>query len=76
MTIAAILQSKGAEVLTVRGDTPVREAVALLATRKIGAVPVVEVTLPPTVAVRLPVPVVSICKPSPVPRFKMSPVPE
>ena len=42
MTIAAILQSKGSEVLTVRGDTPVREAVALLATRKIGAVPVVE----------------------------------
>ena len=42
MTIAAILQSKGSEVLTVRGDTPVREAVALLAERKIGALPVVE----------------------------------
>lgn len=42
MTIAAILQSKGSEVLTVTGDTPVREAVALLAERKIGAVPVVE----------------------------------
>ena len=42
MTIAAILQSKGSEVLTVRGDTPVRDAVALLAERKIGAVPVVE----------------------------------
>jgi len=42
MTIAAILQSKGSEVLTVSGDTPVREAVALLATRKIGAVPVVD----------------------------------
>ena len=41
MTIAAILQSKGSEVLTVSGDTPVREAVALLAERKIGAVPVV-----------------------------------
>jgi CBS domain-containing protein len=42
MTIAAILQSKGSDVLTVTGDTPVREAVALLAERKIGAVPVVE----------------------------------
>jgi CBS domain-containing protein len=42
MTIAAILQSKGSEVLTVTGATPVREAVALLAERKIGAVPVVE----------------------------------
>ena len=42
MTIAAILQSKGTEVLTVTGDTPVREAVTLLATRKIGAVPVVK----------------------------------
>jgi CBS domain-containing protein len=42
MTIAAILQSKGSEVLSVRGDTPVHEAVALLAERKIGALPVVE----------------------------------
>ena len=42
MTIAAILQSKGSDVLTVTGETPVREAVALLAERKIGAVPVVE----------------------------------
>jgi CBS domain-containing protein len=42
MTIAAILQSKGSEVLTVSGETPVRDAVALLAERKIGAVPVVE----------------------------------
>lgn len=42
MTIAAILQSKGSEVLTVHGDTPVRDAVVLLAERKIGAVPVVE----------------------------------
>lgn len=42
MTIAAILQSKGSEVLTVTGETPVRDAVALLAERKIGAVPVVE----------------------------------
>ena len=41
MTIAAILQSKGSEVLTVACDTRVRDAVALLAERKIGAVPVV-----------------------------------
>jgi len=42
MTIAAILQSKGSEVLTVACDTRVRDAVALLADRKIGAVPVVQ----------------------------------
>ena len=42
MTIAAILQNKGAEVLTVRADTPVREAVELLAERRIGALPVVK----------------------------------
>jgi CBS domain-containing protein len=41
MTISAILSSKGDEVLTVTGGTPVREAVALLASRKIGALPVV-----------------------------------
>jgi len=41
MTIAAILQNKGAEVLTVEASTTVREAVALLAERKIGALPVV-----------------------------------
>ena len=41
MTIAAILQSKGSEVLTVTCDMPVRDVVALLADRKIGAVPVV-----------------------------------
>jgi CBS domain-containing protein len=41
MTIAAILQSKGSEVLTVACDTKVRDAVALLADRKIGALPVV-----------------------------------
>jgi CBS domain-containing protein len=40
MTIAAILQNKGA-VLTVAADTPVRDAVALLAERRIGALPVV-----------------------------------
>jgi CBS domain-containing protein len=40
MTIAAILQSKGAEVLTVDCATPVREAIDVLAQRKIGALPV------------------------------------
>ena len=42
MTIAAILQNKGAEVLTVACDTPVRDAVDLLAERRIGAVPVMK----------------------------------
>ena len=41
MTIAAILQTKGNEVLTVDGATSVRDAVTLLAERKIGALPVV-----------------------------------
>lgn len=41
MTIAAILQSKGSEVLTVACDATVRDVVALLADRKIGAVPVI-----------------------------------
>jgi CBS domain-containing protein len=40
MTIAAILQSKGTEVLTVDCRSTVREAIALLAERKIGALPV------------------------------------
>jgi CBS domain-containing protein len=40
MTIAAILQNKGA-VLTIEADTTVRDAVALLAERRIGALPVV-----------------------------------
>ena len=40
MTIAVILQNKGSEVLTVDCATPVRDAVTLLAERKIGAVPV------------------------------------
>ena len=40
MTIAAILQTKGSEVLTVDCATSVRDAVTLLAERKIGAVPV------------------------------------
>lgn len=42
MTIAAILVNKGSEVLTVECDTLVRDAVALLAERKIGAVPVLK----------------------------------
>ena len=42
MTIAAILHNKGAEVLTVEADTPVRDAVELLAERRIGALPVVK----------------------------------
>jgi CBS domain-containing protein len=41
MTIAAILESKGSEVVTVEAHTPVREAIALLAERRIGALPVV-----------------------------------
>jgi len=41
MTIAAILESKGSEVVTVEAQTPVREAIALLAERRIGALPVV-----------------------------------
>ena len=40
MTIAVILQNKGSEVLTVDCATSVRDAVTLLAERKIGAVPV------------------------------------
>ena len=42
MTIAAILKTKGSEVLTVGGDTLVSEALGLLADRRIGAVPVVK----------------------------------
>ena len=41
MTIGAILQNKGAEVHTVTVETPVREAVALLAEKRIGALPVI-----------------------------------
>ena len=40
MTIAAILQTKGDEVLTVDCATKVRDAVNLLAERRIGALPV------------------------------------
>ena len=42
MTIAVILQNKGSEVLTVDCDTPVRDAVAMLAERRIGALPVLK----------------------------------
>ncbi len=41
MTIAAILQGKGVDVLTIAADTSVRDAVVILAERKIGALPVV-----------------------------------
>lgn len=41
MSIAAILQNKGSEVLTIEADMLVREAVTLLAERRIGALPVV-----------------------------------
>jgi CBS domain-containing protein len=40
MTIAAILSGKGDKVVSVDCDTPVREAVRLLAENKIGALPV------------------------------------
>ncbi len=42
MTIASILQGKGTEVVSVARDATVAEAVALLAERRIGAVPVME----------------------------------
>ena len=42
MTIAAILSTKGAEVISVSPDQSVADAVALLAERRIGAVPVLE----------------------------------
>jgi CBS domain-containing protein len=42
MTIAAILEKKGREVVSVAASATVREAVALLSERRIGAVPVVE----------------------------------
>ncbi|MCC2981690.1 MULTISPECIES: CBS domain-containing protein [unclassified Sphingomonas] len=41
MTIAAILRGKGHETIVVAPDDTVRQAVALLAERRIGAVPVV-----------------------------------
>lgn len=42
MTIAVILSTKGTEVATVPSGASVRDAVSLLADRKIGAVPVVD----------------------------------
>ncbi|HEY9581215.1 MAG TPA: CBS domain-containing protein [Rhizorhapis sp.] len=42
MTIAAILQHKGTEVIQVQGGDSMRTAVALLAERRIGCVPVVD----------------------------------
>lgn len=42
MTIGAILSGKGGEVVSVTPDQTVAEAVALLADRRIGAVPVME----------------------------------
>jgi CBS domain-containing protein len=42
MTIAAILQAKGSDIVTVETGTSVRDAVALLAEKRIGAVPVLE----------------------------------
>jgi CBS domain-containing protein len=41
MTIAAILERKGREVFSVEAETSVRDAVALLAERRIGALPVI-----------------------------------
>jgi len=40
MTIAAILSGKGEDVISIAGDRTVAEAVTLLASRRIGAVPV------------------------------------
>lgn len=42
MTVSAILQSKGDAVVSVSTKTRVADAVALLADRRIGAVPVIE----------------------------------
>jgi CBS domain-containing protein len=42
MTIAAILEKKGAQVFSIEAAAPVREAVRLLAERRIGAVPVTD----------------------------------
>lgn len=42
MTIAAILEKKGHEVVSIDADSSVRDAVALLAERRIGAVPVTD----------------------------------
>lgn len=42
MTIAAILATKGNQVISISGDRSVQQAVTLLTARRIGAVPVVE----------------------------------
>jgi CBS domain-containing protein len=42
MTIAAILQRKGGDVIAVNPDATVGEAIAILADRGIGAVPVID----------------------------------
>lgn len=42
MTIRAILESKGGEVVSVGSNALVRDAVALLAEKRIGAVPVID----------------------------------
>jgi len=42
MTIAAILEGKTGDIVSVGADTLVRDAVALLAERRIGALPVLE----------------------------------
>ncbi len=42
MTIAAILQGKGNEVISTTSTASVREAVALIAGRRIGALPVID----------------------------------
>jgi CBS domain-containing protein len=42
MTVAAILENRPPEVVTVGRDLSVRDAIALLSERKIGAVPVVD----------------------------------
>ncbi len=40
MTIGAIIAARSGDVLTVECDTPIREAVAILSERRIGAMPV------------------------------------
>jgi len=42
MSIAAILANKGSEVKTITADSPLRKAVQLLGTHRIGALPVMD----------------------------------
>jgi CBS domain-containing protein len=42
MTIRAILQSKGGEIVSISSGATVRDAVALLAEKRIGALPVID----------------------------------